>query len=305
MSISEAPPVSAEMLLAEARESTDRRLALVSQQLAATVPGWMGDAFAYALQSPGKRVRPALVLSAYRGAGGRSPGAAGVAAAVEIVHTYSLVHDDLPCMDNDDLRRGRATMHRQFDVLTATRVGFLLVPVAARVLADAASELGLESSLLGTMAATLFEAGGIEGMVGGQWLDLEAERRQLDLTELTAVHRGKTGALIRASCVLGGLAARASGDGLLALQGYGADIGLAFQIADDVLDVTGTSDQLGKTAGKDEALSKSTYAQLLGIEGARAEALRLAHSAMGHLERARVATPALGALAHYIVTRNS
>ena len=305
MSISEAPPVSAELLLAEARESTDRRLALVSQQLAATVPGRMGDAFAYALQSPGKRVRPALVLSAYRAAGGRSPGAAGVAAAVEIVHTYSLVHDDLPCMDNDDLRRGRATMHRQFDVLTATRVGFLLVPVAARVLADAASELGLESSLLGTMAATLFEAGGIEGMVGGQWLDLEAERRQLDLTELIDVHRGKTGALIRASCVLGGLAARASGDGLLALQGYGADIGLAFQIADDVLDVTGTSDQLGKTAGKDEALSKSTYAQLLGIEGARREALRLAQSAMGHLERARVATPALGALAHYIVTRNS
>ena len=230
---------------------------------------------------------------------------AGVAAAVEIVHTYSLVHDDLPCMDNDDLRRGRATMHRQFDVLTATRVGFLLVPVAARVLVEAAGELGLESSLLGTMASTLFEAGGIEGMVGGQWLDLEAECRRLDLPELITVHRGKTGALIQASCVLGGLAARASGDGLLALERYGADIGLAFQIADDVLDVTGTSDQLGKTAGKDEALSKSTYAQLLGIDGARAEAQRLARSAIDHLEQAGLATPALGALAHYIVTRNS
>jgi geranylgeranyl diphosphate synthase type II len=305
VSISEAPAVSAEALLAEARECTDRRLHQVAGTLRTAVPGTIGDAFAYALQSPGKRVRPALVLGAYRAAGGQSPAVAGVAAAVEIVHTYSLVHDDLPCMDNDDLRRGRPTMHRQFDVGTATRVGFLLVPVAAQVLAEAAGELELESSLLGTMAATLFEAGGIEGMVGGQWLDLEAERKQLDLPELIAVHRGKTGALIRASCVLGGLAARASGSGLLALQQYGADIGLAFQIADDVLDVTGTSDQLGKTAGKDEALSKSTYAQLLGIEGARAEAERLARSAIEHLERAGLTSPALGALAHYIVTRNS
>jgi farnesyl diphosphate synthase/geranylgeranyl diphosphate synthase type II len=295
----------AEDLLAEAREGTDRRLRQVADELAAMVPGAVGAAFSYALQSPGKRVRPALVLGAYRAAGGRSPAVAGVAAAVEIVHTYSLVHDDLPCMDNDDLRRGRATMHKQFDVLTATRVGFLLVPVAARVLAEAAGELGLEPSRLGTMAAALFEAGGIEGMVGGQWLDLEAERRQLDLPELIAVHRGKTGALIRASCVLGGLAARASGDALVALERYGADIGLAFQIADDVLDVTGTSDQLGKTAGRDEALSKSTYVQLLGIDGARADADRLARSATDHLERAGLVTPALGALAHYIVTRNS
>jgi farnesyl diphosphate synthase/geranylgeranyl diphosphate synthase type II len=305
VSISEAPPVSAESLLAEAREATDQRLHQVAEELGGSVAGAIGEAFSYALQSPGKRVRPALVLGAYRAAGGRSPAAAGVAAAVEIVHTYSLVHDDLPCMDNDDLRRGRATMHRQFDVGTATRAGFLLVPVAARVLADAAGELGLEASLLGTMAVTLFEAGGIEGMVGGQWLDLEAERQVLDLPELIAVHRGKTGALIRASCVLGGLAARASGSGMLALQRYGADIGLAFQIADDVLDVTGTSDQLGKTAGKDEALSKSTYAQLLGIDGARAEAERLARSAIEHLDRAGLASPALGALAHYIVTRNS
>jgi len=305
VSISEATAVSADALLAEARDCTDRRLHEVAGHLSVSAPGIIGAAFAYALQSPGKRVRPALVLGAYRAAGGQSPAAAGVAAAVEIVHTYSLVHDDLPCMDNDDLRRGRPTMHRQFDVPTATRVGFLLVPVAAQVLAEAADELELSPSLLGTMAATLFEAGGIEGMVGGQWLDLEAERRQLDLPELIAVHRGKTGALIQASCVLGALAARASGDGLLALRRYGADIGLAFQIADDVLDVTGTSDQLGKTAGKDEALSKSTYAQLLGIEAARAEAERLARSAVAHLDRAQLASPALGALAHYIVTRNS
>jgi geranylgeranyl pyrophosphate synthase len=303
VSISEAP--AAELILAEAREATESRLELVAARLAASVPAPLGAAFAYALRSPGKRVRPALVIAAYRAAAGGSAAIAGVAAAVEIVHTYSLVHDDLPCMDDDDLRRGRPTMHRQFDVHTATRVGFLLVPVAAQVLAESATELGLAEPLLGAMAEALFEAGGIEGMVGGQWLDLEAERRRLDLPELIGVHRGKTGALIKASCVLGGLAAQASPTGMDALQHFGAEIGLAFQIADDVLDVIGTSDQLGKTAGRDEALNKSTYAQLLGVEGARAEAERLARSAVGHLERTGLASPALATLAHYIVTRNS
>jgi geranylgeranyl diphosphate synthase, type II len=305
VSISEAPAEAADLILAEARQGTESRLELVASRLAARVPGRVGEAFAYALRSPGKRVRPALVMAAYRAAGGHSGAIAGVAAAVEIVHTYSLVHDDLPCMDDDDLRRGRPTMHRMFDVHTATRVGFLLVPVAAQVLAESAGELGLSGTLLGAMSATLFEAGGIEGMVGGQWLDLEAEHRRLDLSELIAVHRGKTGALIKASCVLGGVAAQASPAGLSALEHFGADIGLAFQIADDVLDVTGTSDQLGKTAGRDEALNKSTYVQLLGVDGARAEAERLARSAVGHLERSGLSSPALQALARYIVTRNS
>ncbi|MCU0620893.1 MAG: polyprenyl synthetase family protein, partial [Gemmatimonadales bacterium] len=238
MLISESPPTSAEGLLAEARETVDRRLETLAQRLEAEVGGRQGAAFAYALRTPGKRVRPALVLAAYRAAGGSDPAIAGVAAAVEIVHTYSLVHDDLPCMDDDDLRRGRATTHRAFDVRTATRVGFLLVPVAAQVLAEAAQELGLDDTLLGGMAMALFRAGGIEGMVGGQWLDLEAEQRALDLPELIAIHRGKTGALIRASCLLGGLAARAAAPVAAALEAFGAEVGLAFQIADDVLDVT-------------------------------------------------------------------
>jgi geranylgeranyl pyrophosphate synthase len=298
-------PITAQALLDEARDETDRRLEAVAGRLHRALQGAEGAAFAYALQSPGKRVRPALVLAACRAAGGQGPGAAGVAAAVEIVHTYSLVHDDLPCMDNDDLRRGRPTTHRHFDVATATRVGFHLVPVAAQVLAEAAEELGLASDTLAAMASTLFQAGGIEGMVGGQWLDLEAEQRVLDLSGLTAVHRGKTGALIQASCVLGGMAARAQGKWITALERFGADVGLAFQVADDVLDVTGTSDQLGKTAGRDEALQKSTYVRLLGVEGARAEADRLARSAVQHLAEAGVPASALGALAHYIVTRSS
>ncbi len=292
-------------ILAEARQRVDGLLGAWSERVQTFVPGRTGEALGYSLTTPGKRVRAALVISAYRSVGGISPAIAAVAAAVETVHTYSLVHDDLPCMDDDDLRRGRATTHRAYDVPTATRVGFLLVPVAALVLAQATKDLVLSSELLGRMARELFEAGGIEGMVGGQWMDLEAERRTLDHDGLIAVHRGKTGALIRAACVLGGLAAEAPRPTLEALANYGHEIGLAFQIADDVLDVTATSAQLGKTAGRDAALAKSTYVSVLGVDRARSEAAALASHAIRHLEQAGVSTATLGALAHYIVSRKS
>jgi geranylgeranyl pyrophosphate synthase len=296
---------SAADILAEARARTDALLSEWAERLRAELGGRQGEALAYALRTPGKRVRAALVLAAFRSVGGVSPGVGGVAAAVETVHAYSLVHDDLPCMDDDDLRRGRATTHRQFDVPTATRVGYLLVPVAARVLAAAADALGLSAPALGRMAEELFQAGGVEGMVGGQWLDLEAEGRTLTLPELMAVHRGKTGALIRASCTLGGLAAGADGERVAALTAFGDDIGLAFQIADDVLDCTGTSEELGKTAGRDAALAKSTYVGLLGVDGARREAEALAGRAVARLEGRGVASGALAALAGYIVSRSS
>jgi geranylgeranyl pyrophosphate synthase len=303
--MAEAAAAAAAGLLAEARETTDRLLDEWASRLQAELGGRDGEALAYALRAPGKRVRAALVLAAYRSAGGASPAVSGVAAAVETVHTYSLVHDDLPCMDDDDLRRGRATTHRRFDVPTATRAGFLLVPVAARVLAEAASRLDLAPASLERMAGELFQAGGIEGMVGGQWLDLEAERRTLTLAQLTAVHRGKTGALIRAACTLGAIAAEAGPEQEKALTAYGEDVGLAFQIADDVLDATGTSEELGKTAGRDAELAKSTYVSLLGVDAARAEAVRLARSAVAHLKGADVPSGPLGALAGYIATRNS
>jgi geranylgeranyl pyrophosphate synthase len=292
-------------LLLEAREAIDTLLGDWSERLGAEIGSREGQALAYALRTPGKRVRAALLLAAYRSVGGNSPGIAGIAAAVETVHAYSLVHDDLPCMDDDDLRRGRPTTHRAFDVPSATRAGYLLVPVAARLLSVAAAELDLSPAALGRMATELFRAGGIEGMVGGQWLDLEAERRALSLPELIDVHRGKTGALIRAACVLGGLAAEAEPEQLEGLTGFGEEIGLAFQIADDVLDATGTSDELGKPAGRDAELEKSTYVVLCGIEGAREEAERLARKAVAQLERAGIRSAALGALAGYIVTRSS
>jgi geranylgeranyl pyrophosphate synthase len=293
------------VLLGEARERVDGLLAAWAERVQTIVPGRTGEALTYALTTPGKRVRAALLLAAYRSVGGISPAIAAVAAAVETVHTYSLVHDDLPCMDDDDLRRGRPTTHRAFDVPTASRAGFLLVPVAALVLAQSARDLVLPPAVLGRMAQELFGAGGIEGMVGGQWLDLEAERKTLDLDGLMAVHRGKTGALIRAACILGGLAAEAPADRVEALAGYGHEVGLAFQIADDLLDVTATSAQLGKTAGRDAAMEKSTYVTVLGVERARAEATALAAHAVRHLEQAGVPSGHLGALAHYIVTRES
>jgi geranylgeranyl pyrophosphate synthase len=292
-------------LLAEARDLTDARLERWAARLEAGYAGEDGQALGYALRSPGKRVRPALVLAAYRAAGGSGSGIAGVAAAVETVHTYSLVHDDLPCMDDDDLRRGRRTTHREYGVSTATRAGYLLVAVAAQVLAEAARELDLSAETLGGMAAELFTAGGIEGMVGGQWLDLEAEGRGLSLDELIRVHRGKTGALIRASCVVGGIAAGAGPKVVEALRGFGEEIGLAFQIADDLLDATATSDQLGKTAGRDLELAKSTYVSVLGVDGARQEAQRHARRAVAHLDESGVPSGSLAALAGYIVTRSN
>ena len=303
--MAEAAARSATNLLSEARDLTDRILERWARRLQEEMPGRDGEALAYALATPGKRVRAALLLASYRAVGGESEAVAEVAAAVETVHTYSLVHDDLPCMDDDALRRGRPTTHVAFDVPTATRAGYLLVPVAARVLAAAAGALALPPTALGRMAVELFRSGGIQGMVGGQWLDLEAEGRTLALPDLIAVHRGKTGALIRAACTLGAIAAEAGPAEVAALTEYGEDIGLAFQIADDVLDATGTSEELGKTAGRDAQLAKSTYVSVMGVDAARAEAERLARQAVGHLEEAGVPSGALGALAGYIVTRSS
>lgn len=290
-------------LLDEARTITDAELARCADRLQREVPGRLGEALAYALRTPGKRVRPALVLAAYRAVGGSSSAIAGVMTAIEVVHTYSLVHDDLPCMDDDALRRGRPTTHVAFDVATATRVGYLLVPVAGEELARGASALASDAALAGRLAGELFEAGGIRGMVGGQWLDLEAEGQALDLPQLMAVHRGKTGALIRAAVVIGAMAGGASEAQLAACRTFGEEIGLAFQVADDVLDATATSETLGKTAGKDEAVAKSTYVGLLGVEVARAEAERHRRRAVEALEQGGVPGESLAALARYIVHR--
>jgi geranylgeranyl pyrophosphate synthase len=260
-------------------------------------------AIRYSLLSSGKRLRPTLVFACYEAVGGTASGVAELAAAVEVVHAYSLVHDDLPCMDDDDLRRGRPTTHRAFDVATATVAGYHMVALAARVLASGLEALALEPERRRAIALELFRAAGAGGMIGGQALDLEAEGRGLAMAALEEVHRRKTGALIAAACVIGGLAAGAPPALCEALRDYGSDVGLAFQICDDVLDATATSDQLGKTAGRDAVLAKSTFVTLVGVGAARAAAERLAARAVDRLRAAGLVSPTLAALATYTVTR--
>jgi len=281
--------------LADVREQVDRVLE--------TATG-VDEVMRYSLLGEGKRLRPTLVFAAHEALDGASPaGVAEIAAAVEVVHAYSLVHDDLPCMDDDDLRRGRATAHRAFDVPRATRAGYEMVALAARVLARGLDALQLPAPRCREISLELFRAAGAGGMIGGQALDLEAEAKALPIGALEEVHRRKTGALIAASCVIGGLSADGTAGRIEALRAYGEAIGLAFQIADDVLDATATSDQLGKTAGKDAAHAKATFVTLLGVGAARAEAERLAAKAVDHLRDAGLVSPILVELAHYIVTR--
>ncbi|PYP10421.1 MAG: hypothetical protein DMD59_05770 [Gemmatimonadetes bacterium] len=281
--------------LADARARVDAVLAAATR----------GDEVVrYSLLGEGKRLRPTLVFAAHEALNGSSSaGVAELAAAVEVVHAYSLVHDDLPCMDNDDIRRGRPTAHRAFDVPRATRAGYDMVTLAARVLAQGLAALALPPGRRREISLELFRAAGAGGMIGGQALDLEAEAKALPMEALEEVHRRKTGALIAASCVIGGLSAEGTTSHVEALRAYGEAIGLAFQIADDVLDATATSDQLGKTAGKDAAHAKATFVTLLGVGAARAEAERLAAKAVDHLRDAGLVSPILVELAHYIVTR--
>lgn len=268
------------------------------------VPPPVAAAIRYSLLGEGKRLRAILLLSAYRAAGGGGD-ATDLAAAVEVVHAYSLVHDDLPCMDDDDMRRGRPAVHRVYGVAAATAAGVAMVPLAARAATVASRALGLPPALAGTILRELMRAAGAGGMIGGQLLDLEGEGLALSLEDLEHIHRAKTGALVTASVRLGGIAAGANADVLRALEEYGAAVGLAFQIADDVLDVTATTDQLGKTAGRDLALQKSTYPALLGVEGAVARASVLVDTACGALQRSGLLTPDLEHLARFAVSRRN
>ena len=291
--------------LARARDATDRALERALDELLPVVPAALAEAVRYAVLGSGKRFRPALVLAAYETAGGKDPAIADLAGAVEIVHAYSLVHDDLPCMDNDDLRRGRPTLHRAFDVRRATEAGFAMVPVAAAAVVRGARLLRLPAAAEREVELLLLRAAGAGGMIGGQVLDLEAPAQGPSRAAMTDIDARKTGALIAASVEIGAVAAGAGETERSAYRAYGLDVGLAFQIADDVLDVTATSEQLGKTPGKDAKLGKPTFPMLLGVAGAQEEAERLAERAVAHLEAARVSSPLLAALARFVVARRS
>jgi len=248
-------------------------------------------------------MRGMLVLAAYRAAGG-SGDASGIAASAEIIHGYSLIHDDLPCMDDDDVRRGRPSTHLRFSVRVAVAAGAAMIPLAARVAHGSARRLKLPADACCTIVKVLMEGAGAGGMIGGQHLDLAGEGLALSRDQLDSIHRSKTGALIATSVSVGGLAAGATPNGLDAFRRYGESIGLAFQIMDDVLDVTSSSHTLGKTAGRDVELGKSTYPALLGVDGAVTRARLLVDEGCDALAQEKLLTAELAQLADFIVSRS-
>ena len=248
-------------------------------------------------------MRGMLVLAAYRAARGNGD-AGGIAAAVEIIHAYSLVHDDLPCMDDDDMRRGQPATHRRFSEKTAVAAGAAMIPLAASVAHASARALQLPADASSTIVKVLMDGAGAGGMIGGQYLDLAGEGLALSRDELDAIHGSKTGALIATSVRVGGLAAGCTTDGIDAFRHFGESIGLAFQIMDDVLDVTSSTDKLGKTVGRDAELGKSTYPALLGIDGAVKRAASLVDEGCEALRREKLLTGELEQLAGFIVSRS-
>ena len=261
------------------------------------------EAMRYSALSPGKRLRPLLVLASAQLFGVARRSALQVAAAIEMVHAYSLIHDDLPAMDNSDLRRGRPTNHKRFDEATAVLAGDGLLTMAFEVLAD--PDTHGDPAVRAELAGALASAAGAGGMVGGQMIDLIAEKEPLDIGAITRLQRMKTGALIAFSCESGAILAKASAELRLALRGYAHDLGLAFQIADDLLDVEGSSAETGKPVGADAAAGKATFVSILGVDRARAQAELLIKQAVAHLDLFEERAELLRQVARFVVNRRS
>ena len=268
------------------------------------VPLTVRRAMAYSLFPGGKRLRPILAIAACRALGGRVRDVLPAAAAIEMVHTYSLIHDDLPALDNDDLRRGRATSHRVFGEAMAILAGDALLTHAFEIAASHPRGAGLGSRKVEAIGA-LARAAGVAGMIGGQVMDLETEGRRYSYRTLSRIHRDKTGALISAAVQIGGIMAGANGSQLSALRSYGNAIGLAFQIVDDILDREGDPARLGKSVGKDAVARKATFPALLGLAASRKQAEDSVRHAGKALERLGTRGRPLLALSRYILDRAS
>jgi farnesyl diphosphate synthase len=266
-----------------------------------TTPAVLHEAMRYAVLDGGKRLRPLLVHASAAVTACPAPVADAIAAAIEMIHAYSLVHDDMPCMDNDVLRRGKPTVHVAFGEATAMLVGDALQCLAFEVLADGLHAEGNPHAA--AVMAGLARAAGSQGMAGGQQIDLQSEGVALPVDQLERLHRMKTGALLHACVVLPAVAAGSPAAVLQALDQFGRTIGLAFQVADDVLDAVADSATLGKTAGKDAAQNKATYVTLLGLETARAKAEQLRTQAQAAIEPLGPLAQTLANLANLIVQR--
>jgi geranylgeranyl diphosphate synthase type II len=263
-------------------------------------PATIHKAMRYSLFAGGKRLRPILCLAAAEACDGKIRSALPIACAMECIHTYSLVHDDLPSMDNDDLRRGRPTCHKVFGEGIAVLAGDALLTVAFEIASHASSAKRYDlRAILREMSA----AAGSQKLIAGQVADLEAEGRQINRAQLRYIHENKTAALLTASVRLGAMSANATPTQLKAITAFGRALGLAFQVIDDILDVTQTSEQLGKSAGKDVAAKKATYPAVMGLEKSRTEAKRLTSEAHRSLKSLGNRAIVLRALADYLLQR--
>ena len=271
----------------------DRWVPLPSAQ-----PENIHKAMRYSLFAGGKRIRPILCMSAARVVSDQVSGLEDAACTLELIHTYSLIHDDLPALDNDDLRRGRPTCHKVFGEAMAILAGDGMISLAFELIATDADPL-----LAPKLVAELARATGPQGMIGGQVLDMEGEQKSLRLDELQNLHRMKTGALLQAACRLGGIAANATEGQLSGLTLYGRYLGLAFQIVDDVLDVTASPEQMGKATGKDAARGKNTYPALLGVDETRRQATAQLDEAVASLKPLGASADGLRSLASFVVQR--
>lgn len=289
-------------VLEQGREAADRSLERLLPP-ASQHPTSIHQAMRHSVFAGGKRLRPILCMETGRMVASALPkGIEDVGAALEMLHTYSLIHDDLPALDNDDLRRGRPTCHKAFGEATAILAGDALQTQAYEVLAQIACPAEARVAIIREIA---HGTGTIDGMIGGQVVDLEAEHRKPDLATLEYIHRSKTAALITASVVSGGMYAGATAEQIRRIRTYGQSIGLAFQIVDDVLDVTQTSEQLGKTAGKDTAAEKTTYPALFGIKESIHKADKLVDQACEQLEAFGTRGDTLKELARFLVERKN
>lgn len=291
-------PLSERDIITTSRARTEQVLARIFER-ATPVAGELDAAMRYGVLGGGKRLRPVLVYAAGRALGAEDTALDAPAAAIELIHAYSLIHDDLPAMDDDDMRRGRPTVHRVYNEAMAILTGDALQTLAFEVLAEA------RPPRLGAMVGVLAHASGRDGMAAGQALDLCAVGGQLDVDALATMHRYKTGALIRAAVRLGALAAVDEDDSrVAALDAYATAIGLAFQIQDDILDVAGDAATLGKATGADAARAKPTYPALLGLEGARAKAHGLLDEALDALAPLGERAFPLADLARHMIDRD-
>ncbi len=290
--------------LAEKREAVDRFLESVIPELH-TAPTTLHEAMRYSLFAGGKRVRPILAIAAAEAVGAAPRGVLPVASSLELIHTYSLIHDDLPAMDNDDYRRGKPTNHKVFGEAMAILAGDALLTMAFELCSRHDLLDGVDPARQADIIRELALGAGNLGMVGGQVLDIQAENKDIDLATLQTIHRHKTGMLIRAAVRMGALVASATAEQLDALTGYAEEVGLAFQVADDVLNVTGTREELGKNPQTDAQRGKKTFPAFLGVDGARAFAEECVGRALKRLDGFDAKADPLRELARYIASRKN